>query len=53
MDQEYTVDQEKQTITHNGDVHITGFRETKITLEYPATRPPTAGLDMGGARNTP
>ena len=35
MDQEYTLDQEKQTITHNGDLYHYRVSGNEITLEYP------------------
>ena len=34
MDQEYTLDQVKQTITHSGDVYHYQFSGNEITLEY-------------------
>ena len=51
MDQEYTVDQEKQTITHNGDVYHYRISGNEITLEYP-NQATYSRTDMGGARNT-
>ena len=51
MDQEYTVDQEKQTITHNGVVYHYRILGNEITLEYP-NQATYSRTDMGGARNT-
>ncbi|MDR3756029.1 hypothetical protein, partial [Enterocloster sp.] len=48
MDQEYTLDQEKQTITHSGDVYHYQFSGNEITLEYP-NQATYSQTDYGGS----
>lgn len=48
MDQEYTLDQVKQTITHSGDVYHYQFSGNEITLEYP-NQATYSQTDYGGS----